>query len=223
VILSRAAVKPEAGVRISELSESTGVPVPTIKFYLREGLLPPGRRRAANQAEYDEAHVRRLRLIRALVEVGDFPLAAARKVLAAVDDSSLPMHDALGVALRAIAPSARPSDDPALAEARAEIDDFIEGLGWQVSADAPGRDQLAVALATLRRLGWPSSDPELFLRYARAAERLAVPEVERTTPPEASRAEIMERVVIGAVVFDTVMSALRRLAQEHRSSQRFSR
>ena len=30
---------------MSELSERTGVPVPTIKYYLREGLLPEGEKR----------------------------------------------------------------------------------------------------------------------------------------------------------------------------------
>ena len=29
-------------MRIAELSQTTGVPVPTIKYYLREGLLPSG-------------------------------------------------------------------------------------------------------------------------------------------------------------------------------------
>ncbi|WP_346281659.1 MerR family DNA-binding transcriptional regulator, partial [Pseudonocardia sp.] len=31
-------------MRMAELSARTGVPIPTIKFYLREGLLPPGER-----------------------------------------------------------------------------------------------------------------------------------------------------------------------------------
>jgi DNA-binding transcriptional MerR regulator len=209
-------------MRISELSNATGVPVPTIKFYLREGILPPGRRIATNQAEYDEDHVRRLRLIRALAEVGGLPLATVRDVLRAVDDPSLPMHDALGIAHRALAPDLGEQGDPAVAEARAEVDRFLEELGWEVSPDAPGRDELAVALATLRRLGWPDADTRLFTRYANAADRLAAREVERTTPTGATRAEMMERVVIGTVVFDAVVSALRRLAQERRSVARFA-
>ena len=30
-------------MRLAELSERSGVPTATIKYYLREGLLPPGR------------------------------------------------------------------------------------------------------------------------------------------------------------------------------------
>lgn len=105
-------------MRISDLSHATGVPVPTIKFYLREGILPFGRGIATNQAEYGEDHVRRLRLIRALAEVGGLPLATVRDVLGAVDDPGPPIHDALGIATarwplssesRAIRPSPRPA------------------------------------------------------------------------------------------------------------------
>lgn len=207
-------------MRISELSRASGVPIPTIKFYLRERLLPAGRRVATNQADYGQGHVRRLRLIRALAEVGGLPLATVRRVLGAVDDPSLPMHEALGIARRALAPEPAEQHDPAVAEARAEVDRFLEDLAWQVSPDAPGRDELAVALATLRRVGWPDADTRLFTHYARTADRLAAREVQRTTPAGATRAETMERVVIGTVVFDGVILALRRLAQEHHSAAR---
>ena len=210
-------------MRISELSDATEVPVATIKFYLREGLLPRGRPIATNLADYDESHVRRLRLIRALTEVGGLPLTMVRTVLGAVDDPDLPMHEALGIAQRALAPPVGIVDDPAVIQARDEIDRFVDDeLGWRVAPDAPGRLELAAALATLRRLDWPHADTGLFTRYARAAERLAGGEVARTTPSGATRTEMMERMVIGTVVFDAVTSALRRLAQEHHSAARFA-
>ena len=46
-------------MRIAELSQKTGVPVPTIKYYLREGLLPAGELTSPNQAHYDDRHVQR--------------------------------------------------------------------------------------------------------------------------------------------------------------------
>src|SRR5947209_19390152 len=89
-------------MRMSELARASGVPVPTIKFYLRERLLPPGRATAATQAQYDHEHLARLRLIRALVDVGRLPLASVRYVLQIVDagDQATPAavataHDAL--------------------------------------------------------------------------------------------------------------------------------
>jgi len=62
-------------VKISELSDQTGVSIATLKFYLREGLLRPGTLTAPNQADYGEAHVRRARLVRALREVAHLSIA----------------------------------------------------------------------------------------------------------------------------------------------------
>ena len=207
-------------MRVSELSDRSGVPIATIKFYRREGLLPPGKPTAANQADYDGEHVRRLRLIRALVEVGALPLATVRDVLEAVDDADLPIHEALGVAHRALAPEMRGRDDPTVAVARADVDRFLEQLGWQVSAESPGRHELAVTLSTLRRLGWHDADARLFVPYAKAADRIASREVQKTTPAGATRTETMERVVLGTVLFEAAFSALRRLAQERHSAAR---
>ena len=57
-------------MELSELSSHTEIPVATIKFYLRENLLHEGVRTAATQAQYDQSHVARLRLIRALIGSG---------------------------------------------------------------------------------------------------------------------------------------------------------
>jgi len=44
---------------MAELSKTSGVPVATIKFYLRERLLPAGERTGPNQSIYGEQHLRR--------------------------------------------------------------------------------------------------------------------------------------------------------------------
>src|SRR3978361_1872538 len=90
-------------MRISELAQRSGLPVATIKFYLREGLLPPGSPVSRTQAEYGDAHLERLRLIRALRDIADLPVATVGKVLAAVDDEELPLLDLLGVTQIAVA------------------------------------------------------------------------------------------------------------------------
>src|SRR6478752_6940457 len=64
-------------MRMKELSEVSGVPVATIKFYQRERLLPAGERTHPNQSVYGDEHLRRIRLIRALIEVGGLSVAAA--------------------------------------------------------------------------------------------------------------------------------------------------
>ncbi|MDQ4008931.1 MAG: MerR family transcriptional regulator, partial [Actinomycetota bacterium] len=63
-------------MQMSELARAGGVPVATVKYYLRERLLPPGVATSATRSTYDEGHLLRLRLIRALVEVGQLRLDA---------------------------------------------------------------------------------------------------------------------------------------------------
>src|ERR687892_2532999 len=110
-------------MRISELSKEAGVSIPTIKFYLREGVLAPGRPTAPNQADYSEDHLRRLRLIRSLTEVGGLTLRQVHAVLEAIDDESGPLHQLLGVAHHALGPAPRDGPPPPdLVKARADVD-----------------------------------------------------------------------------------------------------
>ncbi|BCQ27221.1 Cd(II)/Pb(II)-responsive transcriptional regulator (plasmid) [Caballeronia sp. NK8] len=51
-------------MKIGELARITNCTPDTIRFYEREGLLPPAGRTEANYRTYDETHVERLRLIR---------------------------------------------------------------------------------------------------------------------------------------------------------------
>ena len=90
---------------MGELSNRSGVPIAMITYYLREELLFPGVATAPACAHYGESHIRRLRLIQALLEIGDFPLPAIRRILAAVDDETVPSHQMLGTAALALGPS----------------------------------------------------------------------------------------------------------------------
>ena len=204
-------------MKISELSRASGLPVATLKYYLREGLLPAGTPTAPNQAEYGDAHVRRLRLIRTLREVGGLEIERIRRVIAAIEDRDLSRHDLFGVAQRALESartSAEMTDDTR--QARAEVDRFVEGLGWQVRPEAAAREELADALAGLRRLG-RDYGTEVFGPYAQAADRMAAWEVS-AIPTSEPRSVAVERMVVGSIVFGAIFDALRRLAHEHHSA-----
>lgn len=207
-------------MRISELSWRAGVPVATIKYYVREGLLPPGHRSAATQAQYGDQHVRRLRLIRALREVGQLPLAAIRRVLAAVDDERIGMHELLGTACYALSSDVKRSD-PEFGAVRDEVDTLLTSLGWQVSRTAPARNELTLAILTLRRLGLRCSGDDM-RPYAEAAQSVAAQEVGQL-PERGERAKTVETAVVAMVLYEPVLLALRRLAQEHASSKRFGK
>jgi DNA-binding transcriptional MerR regulator len=68
-------------MKIGELAEASGVPVPTIKHYLREGLLPEGVKTSRNMAYYPPELVDRIRLIKQLQEERFMPLRAIKAVL----------------------------------------------------------------------------------------------------------------------------------------------
>jgi DNA-binding transcriptional MerR regulator len=206
-------------MRMAELSRTTAVPVPTIKYYLREGLVPPGFRAAANQALYGDTHVRRLRLIRALVEIGALPISTVRAVLAAVDSAGTTTHDVLGVVHHALAIRGADTDPTDLDDEGREVAAFIATLGWRVKPTAPAIRELGRALRTLRHLGWRVT-AEVFTPYARAADDIAAWELDQL-PRGPDRTAVVEGVVVGTVVFEAALLALRRLAEEHHSSARF--
>jgi DNA-binding transcriptional MerR regulator len=204
-------------MRIAELSRRSGVPVATIKYYMREGLVPQGERTRPNQAVYDECHLRRLRLARALIDVGGLHVAVARDVLQMLDDERSSLHDLLGKAQYA-ATARRDAGTGADERRRAEEDvrALIAGRGWVIRPGGPALLSLTETIAMFRRLG-QDSYLRLLGSYADAAERLAADEVAHVVaqPDIEGMAEV---VVVGTVLGDALMAALRRLAQESASS-----
>ena len=68
-------------LRMGELAEASGVPAPTIKHYLREGLLPEPVKTSRNMAYYPPEFVDRIKLIKRLQEERFLPLKAIKNVL----------------------------------------------------------------------------------------------------------------------------------------------
>ncbi|HEY3553110.1 MAG TPA: MerR family transcriptional regulator [Solirubrobacterales bacterium] len=77
-------IGPSAGdglLRMRELAAASGVPAPTIKHYLREGLLPEPVKTSRNMAYYPPEFVERIKLIKRLQEERFMPLKAIKNVL----------------------------------------------------------------------------------------------------------------------------------------------
>ncbi|MGV4988269.1 MerR family transcriptional regulator [Streptomyces sp. NPDC001709] len=211
-------------MRLAELSKHSGVSTATIKYYLREGLLPPGRQINATTAEYDEEHLRRLRLVRAMIQVGGVPVAKVREVLGHVDDDSLPRTIRLGAALWALPQVPEPDeDDEYVQAAHQEIDTLLDRLGWQnakqLTTISPAYRSLVVAVAAFRRLGYGFGS-ELLAPYAELMHRTAVLDLDNmeTYPSQAERVEF---AILGAILNEPVLQALHRLAQEEETARRY--
>ncbi len=199
---------------MSELARRSDLPVPTIKYYLREELLHHGEAVGATRAQYDESHVRRLRLIRALTEVAGMRLDDVRRVLEAIDDESLTWHEAIGSAHARLAPPVNTSGSDA---ERPRVDALLARHDWELAEQSRHRDALAGALASLAALGHPPSD-ELLDTYAEAANLISERDV--ASLKETDRAEAAEHAVVSTLLLEPVLLILRRVAQENTSRRR---
>ncbi|MFE4627133.1 MerR family transcriptional regulator [Streptomyces mirabilis] len=202
-------------MRMSELSRLSGVSVTTIKYYLREGLLPAGRQLSATQAEYAGNHLRRLRLIRALTGVRGLSVSTARETLGALAHHTGDTHRLLGLTLGSIGPVEDSAEDSA---ERAEVDALVGELGWDVHKSAPARATLAETLGSLRGLGVPL-DQSALVPYARLAERTAALDLDQLDGID-DPLELAERALLLTVLLEPALMALRRMAQENESARR---
>lgn len=210
-------------MRIGELGRRSGVPIATIKYYVREGLLPPGERTQANQVSYHQDHLRRLGLIRALMEVGGLSVRAAHSVTSRLDENpEMTLFSAMGKAQYAlIDPEFDHPGRPATttqAHDEATVDELINRYGWSIGPHNPARATLADTLAVARRLGLADLADHID-RYAHIAAELADLDVELMLRRD-NRDEAAERMVLLTIIGDRLLSALRRLAQEDAAARR---
>ena len=207
-------------MRISELSQTTGVPVPTIKYYLREGLLPDGVKRTPRLTEYDERHVRRLGLLRILREVGQVPVDGLKQLVAAGGGTDGSVHELFAAAAEALCP-VPPAGGPLRAVTRDIAAKLIEQAGWtNVRADSSDRENLAAALEVIATHDTHPRDPAEIAPYLRLADEVARYEIGHLDNSK-DRLGLLEEMVVGQVVFGQVLAILRRLAEEHHSYDRF--
>ena len=199
-------------MRISELATRSGVPVATIKYYLREKLLPEGERSSPTQAAYGQAHVQRLGVIRALVDAG-VGIAGVRKVVAVLEEPPENPYDLLGAANAAVTPAV--STDLDLTAAL----ELLERMGGSAEQCFP--DQVAAvahALATLDRAGFavPDTVMDAYIEHLGA-----LAEAELAATPDTSIEDAVRYVVLGTALVEPLILALRRVGEQIAASKRF--
>ncbi|WP_430333918.1 MerR family transcriptional regulator [Rhodococcus sp. ACT016] len=203
-------------MRVSELVAASGVPLATVKYYLREGLLMPGEASSATQAVYGEQHVRRLALIKALAGVG-LPLGKIRTIVGLVDHPADTVFDTLGRALAALPPYPVDGDRAAAGYPRARA--VLERLGQVYEPSYPAVAQLERALAAAEDVGIPMTDERLEV-YARHIRAIA--EIDLELMPTDSVESAIEYAVLGTAIYEPVLAALRRLAHQDIGAETFS-
>ncbi len=195
---------------MAELSARSGLSVATIKYYLREELLPPGTATAATRASYDEAHLRRLRLIRALTDVAGLRLESVRQVLDGIDGATS-WHDAVGSAHTRLSDNGPEGTAPSPGSV-ARVEALLARQGWELAQEHPQAVALARTLDALDGLEHPVGD-ELLDLYATAMRPVAEHEVSSVRGPDVESS--IEAAVIGTLVQEPLLLAIRRIAQEN--------
>ncbi|HEY3529957.1 MAG TPA: MerR family transcriptional regulator [Nocardioides sp.] len=202
---------------VSELAERADVPLATVKYYLREGLLPAGTTTGPRRAEYDESHLRRLRVLRLLREVGGVPVTSLREVVQALDDPDLPVHDTMTVVADVI--TAQPEPAQQRPESLAIVDAVLAAMGWDdVRQESVDRQRLASLVSLLNGPGPLGAGIEVLTFYAQVADQLARAEI-ALVDHSAERSQQLEQMVTGSVVYGQVFGLLRALGHEHHHAQ----
>ena len=119
-------------MQIGQLAQHAGVPIDTVRYYERQGILPPPQRQASGYRHYRSDDVARLRFVRRAKALG-FSLAEVRELLAL---SSRPAEDMAGL-------KAAASEKLAGVEYKlAELERVRDGLKALITA-CPGHGALA--------------------------------------------------------------------------------
>ncbi|MFI2364393.1 MerR family transcriptional regulator [Promicromonospora sp. NPDC019610] len=209
-------------MQISELVRRADVPLATVKFYIREGMLPAGRSTGARRAEYDQEHLDRLRLIRSMTVAAGLPLHQVRQILRIIDHPDRGVYETLGRAVEVLAGATETTETrapeapvatgaaihPRARAAVAQLGDAYARSSEHLAAFA----QLDRALLAAEEAGLPA-DPARLRVYGEHVAAIARAEVAQM--PAGDRQAAVQYAVLGTALYEPVLTALRRLAHQN--------
>jgi DNA-binding transcriptional MerR regulator len=214
---------PHDSLTVSELASEARTPVSTIKFYVREGVLPSGDPSAKHRAFYGQAHVRRLRLIRALRQVGGLGMPAIRDICKRLDGKGEgALHDVIVHVIDALGRERRvKSARREVALAREEVLGLLDTQGVRVRPNARAVADLADALVGLRHVIGPEVSATDFVPYLDAMRALAEQDFEANRHLITDAASAGIAATFGTVLWEPILLVLRRIAHEDVSARTF--
>ncbi|MGA9359459.1 MAG: MerR family transcriptional regulator [Mycobacterium sp.] len=196
-------------MRVSELAEHTHVSVATVKYYIREGMLAAGDQTGPRRATYNDSHVQRIRLIKALTGPAGLSLSQAKTILRIIDEPKSSLIDRLAAATNLLADAAGAAME---ADYRScpRAEQVVGWLGDPYRAEPPAATLLENALCAIEGAGF-QLHPDQFAVYGEHMLAIAASEISNIpTDP----AEAVQYAVLGTVLFEPVLTAIRRLAQQ---------
>jgi len=203
-------------MQLKELSRQSGTSAASIKYYLREGLLPAGENVHATRAQYSPRHVERLALIQALRRIVGLNIEQIRSILRLADDGA-PRLELLAAVQRVVLElDTYPTEDGGVRTAAADA--VVRLRGWpDFSSDA--RNALNVHLALMESLNIPVPD-EVLDRYSKAMDDVAGLDIAATTAPE-SVDQLILTAAVGMHMHSQLLLKLLALAQASHAIRRY--
>ena len=203
-------------MQLKELSEQTGVPPASIKFYLREGLLPAGKAITATRAQYSPQHASRLELIQALRRLVGLNIAQIRKLLKLADDG-VPRLELLAAVQRTVLRLDEVGTEHG--DIRTPAGDAVVRLRNWPDAPSDARNALNAHVALMESLNIPVIT-ELLDAYSKALDTIADLDIEATTAPDDVNRLIMTAAV-GMHLHSQLVLKLLALAQASHAIRRY--
>ena len=211
-------------MKLRELSTRSGVASTTIKWYLREGLVPRGSATASNQADYSEFHLSRVRFVRSMMELCGLSAADSKCLVNAIDDKAIPVGQLVGLAAQALPLSAGVAITVEMHDLSAAL---LSKLGWVSTSNHAAEDTLGVVLAisaeqsrdaegAFPEFDEASSREAKWLHYASAMSELVRDEIDGFEELGSDREAVVQRVIIGNRLAELALVAFHRLAQRER-------
>lgn len=203
-------------MQLNELSQRSGVTPASIKYYLREGLLPPGEAVHATRAEYSARHLDRLELIQALRQIVGLNIGQIRGLVKMADDG-VPRLDLLAAVQRVVLDLGNYTTSIG-GEAAEAADAVVRLRGWPDSA-SDARNALTAHLELMAGLKIPVSETVLDA-YSKAMDDVAGLDIAASTSPE-STDRLVLTAAVGMHMHSQLLLKLLALAQASHAIRRY--
>jgi DNA-binding transcriptional MerR regulator len=203
-------------MQLKDLSGQTGVSSASIKYYLREGLLPAGETVNATRAQYSAKHVERLELIQALRRIVGLNIEQIRGLLTMADDgaSRLALLASVQRVVLALDTPAAGSDD-----VRTPATDAVVRIRNWPDYPSDARNALNAHLELMESLNIPVSG-ELLDTYSKAMDDVAGLDIAATTAPY-SVDQLILTAAVGMHMHSQLLLKLLALAQASHAIRRY--
>lgn len=194
-------------MKLSELARRTSASTASLKFWMREAILPAGELRNQTTAVYTQRHIERVALIQILRAEFDVSIGHIHELTTLIDSPGSSLLDVMEacqvIATGMVIP-------PEVDAVQSELVGRLHArIGW-LRDDSVAAAALAHALAGSARVGYPYDFDDL-VHYAQALEPIATADI-GSIQPEGNPDVVARNLLVAAAAQNRVLVAMNQLA-----------